>query len=128
MKNSFVRNIILVVALFLLLFGLQFIRTPQVVDQSTHKTTVTVSPVPTEKTNMLSYSGKEGIDALTLLEDKVPVGKETSGLVSSINGRKADAAKHEYWAFYVNGKLAEVGPHDYVTKDGDKIEWKIEKY
>jgi hypothetical protein len=128
MKNSFVRNIILVAALFLLLFGLQFVRTPQEVDQSMHKTAITVSPVPAKKADVLSYSGKEGIDALTLLENKVPVGKETSGLVSSINGRMADAAKHEYWAFYVNGKLAEVGPHEYVTKDTDTIEWKIEKY
>jgi len=48
--------------------------------------------------------------------------------VVSINGRKADAQKHEYWAFYVNGKLSDVGPADYKTKDGDVVEWKIEKY
>lgn len=75
-----------------------------------------------------SYQGKTGKNALTLLEEKAAVEQDKSGLVVSINGRLASASKHEYWAFYVNGQLAPVGPADYKTKDGDLIEWKIEKY
>lgn len=76
----------------------------------------------------LSYTGEEGVDALTLLKQQVTVEQDQSGLVVSINGRKADSPKQEYWAFYVNGKLAPVGPAEYKTKEGDKVEWKIETY
>ncbi len=77
---------------------------------------------------IISYAGRDGVDALTLLKEKAPVQQDQSGLVVSINNRKADSGKREYWAFYVNGKLASVGPAAYKTKDGDRIEWKIEKY
>jgi hypothetical protein len=89
-------------------------------------TTTSVSVKPLE--NNISYFGVEGKDALELLKDKVKVEQNASGLVTSINGRKAEDKKHEYWAFYINGKLAEVGPAQYKTKSTDKIEWKIEKY
>lgn len=74
------------------------------------------------------YKGQTGKDALILLKEKSVVEQDRSGLVDSINSRKAQASKHEFWAFYVNGKLAPVGPADYKTKDSDIIEWRIEKY
>ncbi|MBI2430880.1 MAG: DUF4430 domain-containing protein [Candidatus Levybacteria bacterium] len=76
----------------------------------------------------VQYKGKVGKNALQLLQEQASVEQATSGLVVAINDRKADNAKHEYWGFYVNGKLAQVGPADYQTKDEDVIEWKIEKY
>jgi hypothetical protein len=88
-------------------------------------------PTPTsilQQNKYFSYSGQKDKDALTLLKQKVSISQNTSGLVTAINGRKADTSKHEYWAFYVNGKYAQVGPAQYKTKEGDKIEWKIEKY
>jgi len=75
------------------------------------------------------YKGKNEKTAYQLLEDEhtwIEVNK--SGLLTAINFRKADEKKKEFWAFYVNGKMAQVGPWDYKTKDGDVIEWKIEKY
>ena len=81
-----------------------------------------------KQANSLFYKGKEGIDALTLLKKQAEVFQDASGLVVSINNRKADSAKHEYWAFYINGKLASVGPGEYKTKEADKVEWKIQKY
>lgn len=83
-----------------------------------------VAPVSTE----ISYKGEAGKDALTILKQKFSVSQNTSGMVSIIGAKKADAAKHEYWAFYVNEKMANVGPADYKTADSDLIEWKIEKY
>lgn len=74
------------------------------------------------------YKGKEGKDALSLLKETTTVEQDSSGLVISIKGRKADSAKHEYWAFYVNKKMASVGPADYKTRNEDVIEWKIDKY
>lgn len=96
------------------------------------RTNVSSSPEATsvtkQQSEILSYKGEKEKDALTLLKEKATVEQDRSGLVISIKGRKADSAKHEYWAFYVNGKLAAVGPADYQTKHEDKIEWRIEKY
>ena len=78
--------------------------------------------------NSFSYKGEEGKNALEILKQKTSIEQSSSGLVTSINGRKADDGKKEFWAFYVNGKMAEVGPADYQTKAGDLIEWKIQKY
>lgn len=87
-----------------------------------------VSSLKQSQTNYFSYFGKNGYNALTLLEEKTSIEKDHAGLIVSINNRKAIAGKHEYWAFYVNGKMASVGPFEYQTKDTDKMEWKIEKY
>ena len=78
--------------------------------------------------NYFSYKGEEGKDALTILKEKTKIEQSSSGLVVSISKRKADDSKHEFWGFYVNGKMAEVGPADYQTKKGDQIEWRIQKY
>lgn len=75
-----------------------------------------------------SYQGQPGKDALTLLKEKAKVQIDAHGLVAGINNRIAQNTKHEYWAFYVNGKFATAGPADYQTKNTDLIEWKIEKY
>lgn len=75
-----------------------------------------------------SYNGQKGTDALTLLKQRAKVEQDNSGLVVSINGRKAESSKHEFWAFYVNNKLASVGPSSYETSDSDFIIWKIDKY
>lgn len=76
----------------------------------------------------VSYKGEAGKDALTILKQKFSVSQDNSGMVNAIDSRKADGAKHEYWAFFVNGKMASVGPADYKTTNSDSIEWKIEKY
>lgn len=81
-----------------------------------------------EDNNSFFYKGKSGENALKLLKAYTNVKQDTSGLVISVNDRVADSKKWEYWAFYVNGKMSQVGPADYKTKDEDLIEWKIEKY
>jgi len=78
--------------------------------------------------NTFSYQGEAGKNALAILKQKFSVSQDNSGIVNAIAGQKADGAKHEYWAFYVNGKMANVGPGDYETKNTDLIEWRIEKY
>ncbi len=81
-----------------------------------------------ENKGSFTYKGKTGKNALSLLKEKTAIELDKSGLVISINNRRVDSVKHEYWAFYVNGKQASVGPSDYQTKDNDTIDWKIEKY
>lgn len=95
------------------------------------KVTIPISPTPgisVSANTTLIYKGEEGKDALTILKEKAKVEQEASGLVVSIDGRKADDKKREYWGFYVNGEMASVGPAEYQTKDSDTIMWKIEKY
>lgn len=72
-----------------------------------------------------------GKTALDLTKEKTNIKTKEEGMnayVTEINGQEALNSKKEYWAFYVNGKMAEVGAGSYKLKEGDKIEWKIEKY
>lgn len=82
------------------------------------------------KTNTyrFSYKGENGRNALQLLKEKVLIQQDSTGLVTSINGHKLKPEKREYWAFYVNGTFSKVGPAEYMTNDGDLIEWRVEKY
>lgn len=76
-----------------------------------------------------SYNGLEGQDALSLLKLAYAVETKDFGslgeMVVGINGVKP--AKDEFWAFYVNGQSSNVGASSYITKNDDKIEWKLEK-
>jgi len=72
--------------------------------------------------------GKTALDLTKEKEDIVTKGDGVNAYVIGINGIEAKSADKEYWAFYVNGKLATVGAGSYKLKSGDKIEWKIEKY
>lgn len=69
--------------------------------------------------------------ALEFTKEKAKIvtkGESANAYVIEINGRKANDLNKEFWAFYVNGKQAEVGAGSYRLKEGDKIKWKIEKY
>ena len=72
-----------------------------------------------------------GKTALDLTKEKTNIkakGEGVNAYVTEINGQEALNSKKEYWAFFVNGKMAEIGAGSYQLKEGDKIEWKIEKY
>jgi hypothetical protein len=77
---------------------------------------------------VISYRGIAGVSALAVLQQKYRVQTKTySGIgqeVTGINGVLADS-KH-YWAFYINGKMAQVGAGSYITKTNDTITWKLE--
>lgn len=76
----------------------------------------------------ISYLGFEGKTALALLKLVGHVETKNFGelgdMVTAIDGIAADE-KH-FWALYVNGDQSQVGASQYVTKTGDKIEWKYE--
>lgn len=76
----------------------------------------------------ISYKGVEGNNALELLKSthQVETQKFSFGeMVSSIDG-VASPATH-FWAFEINGVLAEVGAGDYQTKSDDTLSWKLQK-
>ena len=121
--------IIIIFVAFFGLIGVFAVTNAPTKNEPVQQTSQQVSPsAAAVKTETFTYEGKEGQDALTLLKEKTTVEQNASGLVTAINGRKAEDSKKEYWAFYANGKMATVGPAEYVTKDTDKIEWKVEKY
>lgn len=104
------------------------------------KATTTSTPTPTPiaqsshvvKTNSATYQGEDGKTALELLQAKYPEtivsGEGANAFVTSINGYKADDAKHEFWKLIVNGQDAQVGAGSLVTKSSDTIEWQIDTY
>jgi hypothetical protein len=75
----------------------------------------------------IQYQGQDGRSALDLLKvfHRVDT-KETSygPMIVGIDGLAPDSS--HFWAFYVNGKLADVGADKYITKNSDQIEWKVE--
>ncbi len=73
-------------------------------------------------------AGKTALDLTKEKADIVTKGEKENTYIIGINGIAAQNSKKEFWAFYVNGKLATVGAGSYKLKEGDKIEWKIEKY
>ncbi|MEK7202272.1 MAG: DUF4430 domain-containing protein [Patescibacteria group bacterium] len=76
----------------------------------------------------INYQGVEGQNALELLKSSHQVETQSFSfgeMVQSIDGVKAPAT--HFWAFEINGKLAEVGAGDYQTKNDDTLSWKLQK-
>jgi hypothetical protein len=122
LKNNW-KQILLVVVLVL---GAGYVFEIKEIKTNKEEKTEVKSEVVENKS--FEYKGKDGVDALSLLKEQTKVEQDKSGMVVSINGRKAETEKREFWGFYVNGKMAEIGAADFKTKNGDVINWKIENY
>lgn len=81
----------------------------------------------TQQSQTVSYEGEEGRSALELLRVYHQVDtKDTSfgPMIVGIDGVTPDSS--HFWGFYVNGQLADRGADQYITHNGDRIEWKLE--
>ena len=125
--GKFKRIGIILTGLFLL-SGVVFLLNPNSRTQDTSAPIVNSQLDTKEKSDKVSYRGEKRRSALEILEEKHEVEIGSSGLVVSIDGREAQNSLKEYWAFYVNGEYAPIGPAEYITNDEDQIEWKIETY
>jgi hypothetical protein len=79
------------------------------------------------KLTQISYSGKNGVNAFTLLQKYATIQSKHYSFgefVTSINGVAGNGPK--YWTLYVNGRQATVGASAYVTKNSDTITWKLQ--
>ncbi|PFG43471.1 uncharacterized protein DUF4430 [Isoptericola jiangsuensis] len=78
----------------------------------------------------LTYEGETGRTALDLLLEHDPQaevsGEGEMAYVTGIGGRTAEDGT-EFWGFYVDGEMAEVGAGSFETEDGQQILWKLEK-
>lgn len=95
----------------------------------THRAATRITPVSApvrEERLVIAYTGEDGKTALALLKARAEVRTSTSALgelVEEINGISGSA---EYRLLYfVNGEMAKTGAANYVTKSGDRIEWKL---
>lgn len=123
-------KILLVVAVVVLAvaafvgFGLVSRDEPQQATQSDQTAQVDQTP-----NSEVTYNGVEGVNALELLKQSHEVEtKNYEGigeLVTSIDGVVSDGG--HFWAFYVNDQQSQVGASAYITKDTDKITWKLEE-
>lgn len=76
-----------------------------------------------------SYEGETGKTALDLLKSKSDVQVSESSLgsfVMSING--TTNSDSQFWMLYINGELATTAADQAQTKEGDKIDWRFEKF
>lgn len=133
MKKSIVTVAILVVAAIAGLSIYSINNVPK--NQNNVQSTTTQKASQTEKIKYsnggktVAYAGVVGKTALATLKSLTSVKTKTSSygeMVTSISSLSADS-KTEYWAFYVNGKLASEGAGTYKAASGDKIEWRLEK-
>jgi hypothetical protein len=95
-------------------------------NQSVNGIEVQSTPV-TQQT--IAYNGQDGKNALDLLKASHKVETEdssTGSFVTSIDGTVN--TDNTYWMFYVNGQLASTGADQFVTKNGDKIEWRFQTF
>jgi len=74
----------------------------------------------------ISYAGQDSKNALELLQAKHQVDVSAQGFVNAIDAKKP--GDHQFWAFYVNCKQAEVGAKDYQTKTSDLVYWRLESF
>ena len=65
--------------------------------------------------------GKTALDLLRKTSQVKTTGEGENAFVTEIDSKTASAVKKEFWAFYVNGKQAEVGAGSYLLKPQDKI-------
>ncbi|MDQ3011029.1 MAG: DUF4430 domain-containing protein [Acidobacteriota bacterium] len=110
------------------------VKTPSVPPSSTNSkpapTAAPASPLPAvfprQKRLVITYEGEDGKTALELLKAHARVRSATSQLgelVEEING--VANANGYYLLYFVNAAMVKTGAAQYVTKKGDKIEWKL---
>ncbi|WP_246256625.1 DUF4430 domain-containing protein [Isoptericola halotolerans] len=85
---------------------------------------------PAQDVTELSYAGEDGQTALDLLLVHDPEaevsGEGEMAFVTAIKGHAAEDGA-EFWAFYVDGEMAQVGAGSFETEDGQQIQWKLEE-
>ncbi|MEO2078381.1 MAG: DUF4430 domain-containing protein [Bacillus sp. (in: firmicutes)] len=101
----------------------------------TPQKTVSLKVVNGEKGTVTDLSGIEVIGSPTAFQllqvalgpDKVGYSESQYGkMITSING--IDAEGTNYWAFYVDGKMADVGADTYEVQAGNQISFQLESW
>lgn len=128
MKNIYrFRLLVPLVAVVLLAAGcVGQVKAPEIGNQPAYSTADSVVKTP----NILAqYQGQDGKNAMEILKATHKVStKVFSGMgeyVDGIDGTASDS--NHFFSFYVNGQQAQVGADQYITKNGEQIEWRLEE-
>lgn len=101
--------------------------TPSAVSKS--KTSLLINEGSSRKVFDISqFIGKTVLAATQSVAKLETSGVGANAFVITINDRKADTQKHEFWELLINGSQAQVGAGSYVIQYGDSIEWHINTY
>lgn len=125
MKNN--KLFLPLIVLVLISIGVYYLMQPSLKNEnSRYNKGVSVSQV-----DSISYNGRDGIDVLTLLKENAKIetqdfGSDLGEYVLSINGKGSE--NNYFWTYYVNNIKADSSASKYITKNGDKVEWKYEKF
>jgi hypothetical protein len=125
------KKTVLALIFLILCFGTAFVQYKRSIPQNikTHDFvfTITQKVAGKQKREQIKV-GSTALELLSTTHKIVTKGEKQNAFVTTIDGYIADPNKKEFWAFYVNGKQAEVGAGTYIVKNNDTIEWKIETY
>ncbi|HUD20795.1 MAG TPA: DUF4430 domain-containing protein [Candidatus Saccharimonadales bacterium] len=90
---------------------------------SSHKATAT----QVQPSDIVALDGQDNVTALNLLKASHQVQTEQTSLgeyITGIDGVTPNS--NQFWAFYVNGQMADVGADSYVTKSTDRIVFSLQ--
>lgn len=85
-----------------------------------------VSPQPVTEFTYVATAGTSVLTQLDQIADVKTQESEFGAFVDSINGTKG-GTDGKYWLYFVNGESATTSADSYITKGGEKIEWKLTK-
>ena len=116
-----------IIVLALIVIGGYYLMQPALKNENSRRN----QNISNSQVESIKYDGRDGIDVLTLLREKATIetqdfGEDLGEYVLSINGKGAQ--EDYFWVYYVNNKKADSAAPKNITKDGDKIEWKYEKF
>jgi hypothetical protein len=114
------------VLLFALLLGINACATRRPAPTPQAAPVANQPPPARSETLVLAYEGEDGKTALDLLKAKAKVRTSTNQfgeLVEEINGVRSEGGS--YLIYFVNGAKAKTGAGNYITKKGEKIEWRL---
>lgn len=75
----------------------------------------------------ISYDGQNGENAYVSLQKHATVQSKKYSFgyfITAIDGVTGNGPR--YWTLFVNGKEASVGANDYITKNSDRIMWRLQ--
>lgn len=117
-----------IILLIVAVLGFTYLSQPNISKQQISTIAISQKIANGQPAKIQIEGGKTALDLLRKTTQVEMQGEGENAFVTSINGRLADQSKKEFWAFYVNGKPAQVGAGSYILKAEDKIEWKLETY
>jgi hypothetical protein len=101
---------------------------PQTNKQAVANTSAESNQAKVESATIVEFKAVKNRTVLDQLKGNAKVVTKDSQYgqyVDSINGIQGGTGS-KYWAFYVDGQMANIGAGEYTTKGGETITWKFE--